>query len=28
VTTLAHTVLADADGTAYASLRKRPVDRT
>src|SRR3954449_12875156 len=27
VTALAHTVLADADGTAYASLRKRPVDR-
>jgi uncharacterized protein (DUF2252 family) len=23
----AHTVLADADGTAYASLRQRPVDR-
>src|SRR6185312_4672090 len=27
VTAPAHTVLADADGTAYASLRKRPVDR-
>jgi uncharacterized protein (DUF2252 family) len=27
VTSSAHTVLADADGTAYASLRRRPVDR-
>ena len=27
VTAPAHTVLAEADGTAYASLRKRPVDR-
>jgi uncharacterized protein (DUF2252 family) len=27
VTAPAHIVLADADGTAYASLRKRPVDR-
>ena len=27
MTAPAHTVLADADGTAYASLRKRPVDR-
>jgi len=27
VTAPSHTVLAEADGTAYASLRKRPVDR-
>ena len=27
MTAPSHTVLADADGTAYASLRKRPVDR-
>ncbi len=27
VTSSAHTVLADADGTSYASLRRRPVDR-
>lgn len=27
MTSSAHTVLAEADGTAYASLRRRPVDR-
>jgi uncharacterized protein (DUF2252 family) len=27
VTSTAHTVLSDVDGTAYASLRRRPVDR-